>query len=193
MSSYKRTTQTPNIIFDHLLKEVTETELKVLLTIIRKTMGQADLYYPTKRIQRAWISQRLFCICTGKSGRAVSSAIDTLSRKRYIHITDEDENVLDTKSKRRGASRLYYATSFVKQEPAPATYELRCNSAMKKGHTIKLNEIKESCYNSSQCTKRLSDTERYQEIQQSLSTKYLKATRTSTNYSPGLERERKNM
>ncbi len=173
MHPYKRTTQTPNKLFDHLLKELTETELKVLLTIIRKTVGQRHPYNHNQRIQRAWLSQRLFCLCTGKSGRAVSTAIDTLSRKRYIKITDEDHNVLDTKSKRRGASRLYYESNFFEQEPAPASCELTYHNAVKKGHTIKLNETKKSCYNSSQCIQRLSDSQRFQQIQQRLRTKKL--------------------
>ena len=173
MNHYRRTTQTPNKLFDHLLKELTETQLKVLLTIIRKTVGQRDPYNNNQRIQRAWLSQRLFCLCTGKSGRAISTAIDTLSRKRYIRITDEDHNVLDTKSKRRGASRLYYESSFFEQEPAPAVCELTYHNAVKKGHTIKLNETKKSCYNSSQCIQRLSDSQRFQQIQQRLRTKKL--------------------
>lgn len=173
MHNYKRTTQTPNIIFDYLLKELTETELKVLLTVIRKTVGQRDPYDSNKRIQRAWLSQRLFCLCTGKSGRAVSTAVDTLSRKRYIRITDEDHTVLDTKSKRRGASRLYYESSFFEQEPAPAACEPSYHNAMKKGHTIKLNETKKSCYNSLQCIQRLSDSQRFRQIQQRLHTKKL--------------------
>lgn len=173
MHNYKRTTQTPNILFDQLLKELTETELKVLLTVIRKTIGQSEPYNSYKRIKRAWLSQRLFCLCTGNSARAVSSAIDTLSRKRYIIVTDEDKNVLNTKSKRRGASRLYYESNFFKQEPAPVSCELTYHNAVKNSHTIKLNETKESCYNRSQCTQRLTDSERLQQIKQRLRTKIL--------------------
>lgn len=191
--NYKRTTQTPNTLFDHHLKTLTETKLKVLMTIIRKTMGQQDPGCPDKRIERAWISQRLFCICTGKSGRAVSSAIDELSNQGLIEITDIKGTVLATKSKRRGASRLYFASRLDVQEPAPATYDLICDNAVKKGHTIKLNEIKQSCYNSSVGIRKLSDLERYRQIQNLVNTTSQKAPTTSTIYSRSIKREQKNM
>ena len=185
--NYKYTTQTPNILFDHLIKVLSETQLKVLLTIIRKTIGQVDATNPTKRVQRAWISQRLFCICTGKSARAVSSAIDYLSSQGYILVTAKDGTTLTSKSKRRGASALYYASRLLSEEATPQPCDLSYHNAVKKGHTIKLNEIKESCYNRSQCVKRLSDTERYLQIKKSLKTTSIKTPTPSTLYPRSFE------
>ena len=185
--NYKHTTQTPNILFDHLIKLLSETELKVLLTIIRKTIGQVDPSHSKTRIQRAWISQRLFCMCTGKSARAVSSAIASLSTQRYILVTSSDGTILDSKTKRRGASRLYYESRLLSEKVTSQTCYLSSHNAVKKGHTIKLNEIKKSCYNSSQRVKRLSDTERYLQIQKSIKTTNLKALTTTTPYPRSFE------
>ena len=149
---------------DELLKTVSFSELKILLTIIRKTVG---IIHPTitgKRLDKAWISQKLFMVCTSLSGRAVSSAIDSLITKGLIEVTDCNENLLHSKKKRRGASRLYFA-SRLRLEPNPKqTSELSCIKPVNTGHTIKLNNKTKSCYTTSQGLKRLSDTERYQQI-----------------------------
>jgi hypothetical protein len=40
--TYKHTTQVPNILFDTHLRELTESELKILLIVIRQTIGWYD-------------------------------------------------------------------------------------------------------------------------------------------------------
>jgi len=164
MTYYINTTQTPNILFDVLLKHITFSELKVLMTIIRKTIGMVNPNNIKERVERAWISQKLFMLCTSLSGRAVSSAIDSLVKRQLIEVTDYIGNILETKEKRRGVSRLYYA-SRLRLEPNPKqASEVSCHNPVNKGHTIKLNNKTKSCYNSSQGIKRISDTERYQQI-----------------------------
>lgn len=166
MSYYKNTTQTPNTLFDTLLKEITSiSELKVLLTIIRKTVGQQDPNNPNKRLERAWISQRLFSICCNISGRAVSNAVDALVQKEYIEVTDKAGNILDSKRKRRGVSRLYYASRLRLEPKESKTCERVSNNPVNKGHTIKLNTIKlVSSEPISQCARFLSDKERFAQI-----------------------------
>jgi len=164
MNYYKNTTQTPNEIFDVLLKTLTKSELKVLLTIIRKTIGMTD---PSsgKRLERAWISQRLFMRCCSLSGRAVSGAIESLVRKELIEVTDKDGRELNAKYKRRGVSRLYFASRLRLVQDLKKASELSCTNPVTLSHTIKLNKIKLSCYNKSQGVHRITDTERYQQIQ----------------------------
>ena len=79
MKYYYKTTQTPNSLFDIHLKTLSNSELKVLLVIIRKTIGIADVKNRGNRLERAWISQKLFHICTSLSGRAISTAIESVS------------------------------------------------------------------------------------------------------------------
>lgn len=161
---------------DELLKTVSFSELKIILTIIRKTVGMMHPTIVGKRLDKAWISQKLFMVCTSLSGRAVSSAIDSLVIKGLIEVTDSNENLLHSKKKRRGASRLYFA-SRLRLEPNPKqTSELTCTKPVNTSHTIKLNNKTKSCYTSSQGLKRLSDIERYQQIFKTLNTSNNKIT-----------------
>ena len=57
-----QTTPVPNILFDALLPTLTESELKVLLVIIRQTYGWFD-FKTKKRKQRDWISYSQFIVC----------------------------------------------------------------------------------------------------------------------------------
>jgi len=170
MSYYINTTQTPNILFDNLLKVLKDSELRVLLTVIRKTIGQIDPADAHKRLDRAWISQKLFMICCNLSGRAVSSAIDSLVCKGLLLVTDKKGRELESKASRRGASKLYYSSRLRLEPKKEQTSEQACYNPVTKGHTIKLNYTTKSCYNKSQGVRKLSDTERYQQIQFALST-----------------------
>jgi hypothetical protein len=165
MSYYTNTTQTPNSVFDHLLKTLKDSELRVLLTVIRKTIGQIDPLQRSKRLERAWISQKLFMLCCNLSGRSISNAIDSLVSKDLLEVTNKKGDILNSKSKRRGASRLYYTSLLRLEENKKQASEPACYNPVTKGHTIKLNTIKQSCYNRSQGVRRLSDTERYLQIQ----------------------------
>ena len=163
MDYYKNTTQTPNELFDVLLKTLTTSELKVLLTIIRKTIGMID---PSsgKRVERAWISQRLFMRCCSLSGRAVSTAIESLVHQHLIEVTDKEGRELNAKYKRRGVSRLYFASRLRLVQNLKKASEPAGINPVTKGHTIKLTTIKLSCYKRSQGIRKLSDEERYQQI-----------------------------
>ena len=164
MSYYKNTTQTPNSLFDLHLKHLSLSELKVLLTIVRKTIGVVHPSIPGTRLQRAWISQKLFMRCTSLSGRAVSSAIGSLVDRNLIVVSDGKGNTVSSKSSRRGSPRLYYASRLRLDQNKMQTSEHLCNKPVKKGHTIKLNTIKQSCYNGSQGIHKLTDTQRYLQI-----------------------------
>lgn len=167
---YKQTTQTPNVLFDVLLKTLSKSELSVLLTIIRKTIGMVNPNNTDKRIERAWISQGLFMRCTGLSGRAVSSAIDSLVTRHLIIVTNSEGHLLITKASRRGVFKLYYSSSLLlEQHQKNKSSELSCHNPVTKGHTIKLTDIKLSCEKRSQGlkeVKRLSDRERILQILQ---------------------------
>jgi len=163
--NYKHTTQTPNILFDHFLKSISFSELKILLTIIRKTDGQVDSIDSNRRVERAWISQRLFMICCNLSGGAVSTAIDSLVQKQLIEVSDSKGSILLSKSTRRGASQLFYKSLLRLCLSKEKACEHRSINPMKKGHTIKLNNIKQSCYNGSQGVQPLGTTERFIQLQ----------------------------
>lgn len=106
MNYIKQSTQVPNSVFDILLKTLSEKELKVLLVVIRQTLGWVDSSGNRKR--RDWISQKYFRNKTGLSGKAVSQAIELLVNKNLILATNSKSKILYNTSDRRGQVRIYY-------------------------------------------------------------------------------------
>jgi phage replication O-like protein O len=96
----KFTTQVPNIVFDTLLPTLTESELKVLLVIVRQTYGWHK--------ERDWISHSQFVKKTSLSRRSVSSALKSLSSKNIVSITDFKGEPLYYSWERKGKKRLWY-------------------------------------------------------------------------------------
>ena len=102
------TTPVPNLLFDIYLKNLKSIELKVLLVVIRQTLGWADRRGLFGRKETDWISGSQLKQKTGGSKRAITSAIDILTKKNLIEILDEKGNILDNPEKRQGKTRLYY-------------------------------------------------------------------------------------
>ena len=71
-------TQVPNILFDTHLPNLTESELKILLVIIRQTYGWIDKFTGKRKIKDR-ISQSQFRIKTGLSKRIISKTLKMLS------------------------------------------------------------------------------------------------------------------
>ncbi len=146
------------------MKTLVDTELRILLTIIHKTIGQVDPDNPKKRKRRAWISQKLFCICTGKTNRSVSYAIDSLVTSKLILVTNVHGEVMNTKALRRGAHRLYYESCLQLSSYSENASELSSHNPVNTVHTIKLNSIKQSSEESTQGVTRITDLERLKEL-----------------------------
>jgi len=102
------TTPVPNIIFDVYLKDLKSAELKVLLIIIRQTLGWADRRGIFGRKETDWISGNQLKQKTGSSKRAITSAINTLIQKRLIEVQDEMGYNLTNPGMRQGKTKLYY-------------------------------------------------------------------------------------
>ena len=100
--SQPRTTPVPNIIFDRYLKDLNLAELKVLLVVIRQTLGWADRRGMYGRKETDWISGSQLREKTGSSKRAITSAIDCLVRKRLIEVHDDRGNSFDISNERKG-------------------------------------------------------------------------------------------
>ncbi|SDW82146.1 hypothetical protein SAMN05444411_102245 [Lutibacter oricola] len=164
MDYYKNTTQTPNSLFDNYLKTLGCAELKVLLVIIRQTIGFIDVNTKNKRKDRDWISQRFFMLRSGLSGRSVSSAISSLVLKGLILVTNENGDCMHSIKKRRGTSRLYYSSTLVLVNSLHSTCDVLENKAVKKAHTTKLTHTKMYSETNSQALKKISDAERIHQI-----------------------------
>lgn len=103
-------TKTPNLLFDKLLTELNYSELKILLVIIRQTYGWIDKE-TGRRKEKDRITIGQFQNKARLSRRIISETIKRLVEKRLIVVTDNDGNVLDKPSERKGRFFLYYSAT----------------------------------------------------------------------------------
>ena len=148
-------TPVPNIIFDFYLRELNAIELKVLLIIIRQTLGWADRRGMFGRKEADWISGSQFIKKTGSSRRAISSAIDQLVKKGLIEVLDDYGTVFYDSKQRRGKFKLYYRLHVslykhvdkpVSLDPTSANFALdlskKCTALVQKMHITKETHTK---------------------------------------------------
>jgi len=166
MLYHKNTTQTPNSLFDNHLKKLSYSELKVLLVIIRQTIGFIHPKDRARRKDRDWISQSFFIKRTGLSGRSVSSAIASLISKGLIIVTNSNGRILHQIKERRGTSRLYYSSTLVLVNSLHSSYNLIDKKEVKKTHKTKQTPTKLYSETSSQALKKMTDRERIDQILQ---------------------------
>lgn len=95
--TYEQTTQVPNILFDLHLPSLTESELKILLVIIRQTYGWIDKCTGKRKLQDR-ISHSQFITKTGLSRRIISKALQNLVSKGLVGITCRNVSVLGSAS-----------------------------------------------------------------------------------------------
>lgn len=101
------TTPVPNGLFDEHLPRLKSTELKLLLIIIRQTLGWRD-QRTGKRKQKDWISGSQLREKTGCSRRALTDATAELIKKKLIQVTGEVGIQLRTAEERKGKLRMFY-------------------------------------------------------------------------------------
>jgi hypothetical protein len=72
-------TKTPNSLFDHLLPELKDTELRVLLVVLRATTGWHR--------EGRWVvlSYKVLMERTGRHSEAIAAALISLERRGFIH------------------------------------------------------------------------------------------------------------
>ncbi len=107
MANIPNITQTPNIIFNGLMKEISDTELRVVLIVTRATLGWILDRERGMRKEEDWISHSQLKHKTGRESGAISKAIDRCIQKGWIEARDHSGELLDTKDKRRGKN-IYY-------------------------------------------------------------------------------------
>ncbi|HEX5002637.1 MAG TPA: replication protein [Bacteroidia bacterium] len=101
-----QTTPLPNVVIDKYLQHLSMSEIKVLLVVVRKTLGWTEGVNGRK--QRDWISSGQLAQISGLSKRAITGAISSLLNKRLIQVTGFGDRVLSAPSDRRGQTRLYF-------------------------------------------------------------------------------------
>lgn len=125
-------TKTPNILFDQLLRELSNSELKILLIIIRQTNGWIDSK-SKKYKTRDRITYSQFISKTGISRRIISVAINSLLKKNLIQITDTQGNALIVPKDRKGRYFIYYSP-LLKHVQSLSTCAISDTNMCKKRH-----------------------------------------------------------
>ena len=153
---YKATTMVPNTVFEKL-QTLSEKELKVLLVVLRQTIGWIDKN--GKRKSRDWISHRYFIMKTGLSRKSISQAISLLIKKGYIKAESETNGNLEHSSTRKGRMRIYYSCMLFSKVELTTTKG-------KNVLTTKLTDTKLNPQTKVKSTQplRLTDLQRYQQI-----------------------------
>ena len=127
------TTPVPNELLDRVMPTLRDTELRVLLIVVRQTVGWQAGLDPAQRKERDWLTQSQLMRRTGRANGAVSRAVDALVRAGLIHVTDRAGTLLLTPAeRRRNLGHLYYQTG-----PGVAAPLSPAKSEYAKGHTTK--------------------------------------------------------
>lgn len=164
-----RSTQVPNEILDVHLPYLNQAQLKVLLVVIRQTLGWIDPK-TKKRKRMDWISISFFHRKTRLTHKSISMAISELVKQEIIVSLDAHERLLKTPQSRRGKKRIYYAY-------APYYWSLKrktCVDMLADMFTYRPNtkltptKNNDVLNSTNQATRqKLSDQERYNQIMQS--------------------------
>lgn len=131
-------TKIPNILLDIHLPDLKESELKVILVVLRQTVGWIDKKTGHRKT-RDRISRNQFVQKTGLSGKIISKAIQGLLNKGLLCITDQSWNSLHATKDRKGKFALFY--SFKPGNIFPSTRE---QSALSPGNNCTYNKRKYS-------------------------------------------------
>ena len=101
------TTPTPNIIFNGLMREMNDTEFRIVMLVVRATLGwEADKETGMRKVED-WISRRQLKEKTGRQSSALSKAIDRCVQEGWIEARAKNGDILDTKGKRKGKN-IYF-------------------------------------------------------------------------------------
>lgn len=99
----------PLVYVDELLPTLTDAQLRVLLVVIRQTLGWIDRDSVTGRKERDWITQSQLREKTSKSRDSISLAIATLVERGIIQVEDRHGKPLDSaRSRQNNRDRLYF-------------------------------------------------------------------------------------
>jgi len=101
-------TPVPNTVFDYYITILKPTELTLLLVVIRQTTGWYDPY-TRKRKERDWLSGSQLRLKTGYSRKAISTALDSLTRHGLLRVFDARGFELYSAEERQGKTQLWYS------------------------------------------------------------------------------------
>lgn len=107
-------TQIPNEVFDDYLPNLKLNELKVLLIVLRQTIG----YHK----EQDWISSSQMERKTGLSKRSISGAIDLLVKRNLITTSDDNGMRFYHPVERKGKTRVYFGSTLTPSAKRDITF-----------------------------------------------------------------------
>ena len=134
------TTPVPNDIFDRVMPMLRDTELRVLLIVVRQTAGWQAGPGSNQRKDRDWLSQSQLRRRTGRANGAVSRAVEALVKRGLVHVTDRAGKPMNTpEERRRHLGHLYYqvGASVGAVDNLGESRDNSSKSEYAKGHTTK--------------------------------------------------------
>lgn len=111
-SPFGGTVPVPNALFDDLLPRLSDHELRLVLVVIRATLGwrETDGRGGWRYRRRDWLTNRLLVRRTGCSSAAVSRAVQSLLEAGLVRVESAEGELLATPQvRRRNMGRLYFA------------------------------------------------------------------------------------
>lgn len=129
------TTPLPNEIIEEWLSSLKGSELKVLLVIVRQTLGWVIDTKTGMRKEEDWISYSQMMDKTGLGTEATSSAVDNLVKYKLIQVRDEDGNELATKEDRQAVGKkrgkLFYRLNITTSKNMTHYFEKQSSTTSK--------------------------------------------------------------
>lgn len=103
------TTQVPNYILDDLMPRLKDVEFRVLLIIVRQTLGWIEDKETGRRKEKDWISVGQFEKKTGCERWAIGRALSSLYKHGIIEAMTGDGKILETaKERQQAAEKIYF-------------------------------------------------------------------------------------
>lgn len=116
MIDYPNTTPVPNEVMNSWLSKLKGSELKVLMVVVRKTLGWVLNDDTGMRKEEDWITYSQMKAMTGLSHAAVCSSVNSLIGHALIETRDKDGNVLPTSKERmavgKAHGKIFYRLNF---------------------------------------------------------------------------------
>ncbi len=101
------TTQVPNLILDELMPRLKDVELRVLLVVVRQTLGWIEDYETGRRKEKDWISRGQLMYKTGRGHTAITNAVEKLVRSGIVEAYDATGKLLESPRSRAG-NKIFY-------------------------------------------------------------------------------------
>lgn len=100
------TTQVPNKLWDDM-PNMSDAELRLILIVIRQTIGWEEDKKTGRRKEKDWISGTQLRAKSGLSNKTITRARKMEYFNKWIETLDSDDNLLETPEQRRAAGQVH--------------------------------------------------------------------------------------